>query len=128
MRIVIYDDESFEAITVINLPGLTNRDIASRGRIWRVAVPPPPLLSVCTVSVPAGVPEFSRIEVVELEFEPLVRQSRHGRQEHWLCFTRATDLAMKLNPAWLPGQRPAVDELQRQNDRLAELLLAHARR
>jgi hypothetical protein len=40
MRIVIYDDESFEPVTVVNLPGVTYRDVLSRGRKWRVAVPP----------------------------------------------------------------------------------------
>lgn len=125
MRIVIYDDESFEAVTVINLPGLTNRDIASRGRRWRLAVPPPPM-AMCEISKVAPIHEPFGMEIVELEFEPLARQSaRHGRQEHWLCFTRAAELAMKLNPTWLPGQRPAIDELQRQSDRLTEMLLAH---
>jgi hypothetical protein len=125
MRIVIYDDESFEPVSVINLRGVAYRDIEERGRHWRVAVPVRFAISEITVSAP---PAKFDIQTVDLEFEPIIRKSRHGEQRHWLCFTRAADLAMKLNPAWLPGQRPVVEELHRQNDRFAELLLSHITR
>lgn len=119
MRFVVYDDESLEAITVLNLP-LTDRDIEARGRIWRVAVPPK-----ISLTIESGPPRIEKMQVVDLEFEPFVRQSsRHGRQRAWFCFTGATELAMLLNPAWLPGQRGAVDYLQDQNDALAKMLMA----
>lgn len=35
-----------------------------------------------------------------------------------------TDLAMLLNPDWLPGQRRAVDYLMEQNDWLTKTLMA----
>ena len=123
MRIVIYDDESFEPITVIRLRGVTHRDIEARGRHWRVTVPQRLNLAVAQCD---EAPKYEPIPTVDLEFEMIIRQtSRNGRQEHWLCFTRAADLAMLLNPAWLPGQRPAIDELRDQNDRLVEMMLAH---
>ena len=47
----------------------------------------------------------------------------HGEQVTWRCLTRAADLAMLLTPDWLPGQRPAIDVLQRENERLASLMI-----
>ncbi len=47
----------------------------------------------------------------------------HGEQVTWRCLTRAADLAMLLTPDWLPGQRPAIDMLQRENERLASLMI-----
>jgi hypothetical protein len=38
MRVVIYDDEDMEPITVINLKGLTRRDLEQRGMRWCVCV------------------------------------------------------------------------------------------
>jgi len=61
---------------------------------------------------------------LDLEFEPLRRQTRDGRrQESIICFTKAAELAMLLNPDWLPGQRSAVNYLQDQNDRLTSMLM-----
>lgn len=118
MRFVVYDDESMEPITVLNLRGFTERDIERHGRRYRVPAPAP-------------FPSFQEppnacveMQVVDLEFEPIVRQ-RHGRERQysWLCFTKATELAMLLNPDWLPGQRPAVEYLQSQNDALVGMLM-----
>jgi hypothetical protein len=124
MRFVIYDDESLEPITVLNLP-LTysdiDRRIEERGRRWRVAVPPPRAPMVLTFD---EYPANEKMLVVDLEFEPFVRNSRrHGEQRSWFCYTRATDLAMLLNRAWLPGQLSAVNYLQDQNDALTRLLM-----
>jgi hypothetical protein len=47
---------------------------------------------------------------------------RHGEQTTWLCLTRATELAMLLTPDWLPGQRPVIERLQDENERLASLM------
>lgn len=118
MRFVIYDDESLEAITVLNLP-LTDRDIEKRGRMWRVAVPP-----TLSLEFQKGPPVHETMKIVELEFEPFIRRSsRHGDQKAWFCFTRATELAILLNPEWLPGQRSTVDYLQEQNDALTRMLM-----
>jgi hypothetical protein len=118
MRFVVYDDESLEPITVLNLP-LTERD-ALRRRVWRVPIPP--VLTI-TTKPPEDIAAYDPIPVVELEFEPLVRNGRRGEQRSVICFTRAADLAMLLNPAWLPGQRGAVDYLQDQNDHLTRMLM-----
>jgi len=122
MRVVIYDDEDMEPITVINLRGVTARDLRERGMLWRVPVPEPTPMRVMPPEE-----EFSlqKMRVVDLEFERFRRRTRDGReQESLICFTKAADLAMLLNPEWLPGQRSAVNYLQDQNDRLTDMLLS----
>jgi hypothetical protein len=124
MRFVIYDDETLEPITVLNLP-FTDRDIdqkmRERGRRWRVPVPPELPVTWQPVEVS---PQYEEARIVDLEFEPFVRNSRrNGEQRSWMCFTRAAELAMLLKPDWLPGQRSAVNYLQDQNDRLTRMLM-----
>lgn len=124
MRFVIYDDESLEPITVLNLPFTNNwmdDRIAEHGYRWRIPVPEPmPLRAPPTADLTTDI-----LRVVDIEFERFVRKtSRHGEQRAWFCFTRAADLAMLLNPAWLPGQRRAVDYLTEQNDFLTDMLMS----
>ena len=110
MRVVISDEETLEPITVVNLPGLTDRCLEERSH-WRVPVPRS-LLS------------HGGIEYIDLEFEQISRVTlRHGEQTTWLCLTRAAEIAMLLTPDWLPGQLPAVQRLQDENERLAELMV-----
>lgn len=123
MRFVVYDDETLEPITVINLP-FTDRDMnermSQRGYRWRVSVPEPLDFSRATEPMPT----LQKARIVDLEFEPFVRNSRrHGKQEAWFCFTQATELAMLLNPAWLPGQSNAIGYLMDQNDALTRMLM-----
>ncbi|MCC6827809.1 MAG: hypothetical protein IT550_06225 [Novosphingobium sp.] len=119
MRVVIYDEESLEPITVIDLPGLSDMALHER-RDWRVAV---------QVKEPhrtrvGEAPRYSdSMRFVDLKFEQISRVTlTHGEQLTWLCLTRATELAMLLTPDWLPGQRPAIQQLQDENSRLADLI------
>lgn len=127
MRFVIYDDESLEPITVLNLPFTYHEmddRMRERGRRWRVPVPmplPPRQLSDADIALRST----ADFQVADLEFEPFIRRSeRQGEQRSWMCFTRATELAMLLNPDWLPGQRGAVNALMNQNDQLTTMLMA----
>lgn len=125
MRFVVYDDETLEPITVLNLP-FTDRDMNQRMRICgqRLRVPVMPLLSAASFRMEENPPICEDLKVVDLEFELFVRNSpRHGRQESWTCFTQATELAMLLQPDWLPGQRNAVNYLMEQNDALTRMLM-----
>lgn len=116
MRVVISDEESLEPITVVNLPGLTERCLMEK-RHWRVAVPPS-LVAQGRFTEPG-----KAVEYIDLEFEQVSRYTlRHGEQTTWLCLTRAAELAMLLTPDWLPGQLPAVQRLQEENERLADLM------
>lgn len=120
MRVVIYDEESLEPITVVNLPGMTERCLEERQH-WRVSLfRPAPEPDICGPSRDFS----SNIKYVDLEFERISRLTlTHGEQVTWLCLTRATDLAMLLVPDWLPGQRPAIERLQEENERLASLMI-----
>lgn len=127
MIVVVYDDEEFEPITVVDLPGLTERDIAAQRR-WRVALPPPPV-AFTPRKMPMDDTELLPVQkhFVEFNFERFVRERLDGeKQVRWACFTKATELALQLIPGFLPGQRPAVAALQRQNERLLDLLCAIA--
>lgn len=116
MRVVIFDEETLEAITVVNLPGLTDRCLEER-KHWQVAVPiPGPARDGEGDAVPA-------YRFVDLEFERFARCTlTHGEQLSWLCLTRASELAMLLEPDFLPGQSIAIQRLQDENERLAELM------
>ena len=124
MRFVVYDDESLEPITVLNLPFTNNwmdDRIRNHGYRWRVPVPEPLEFRVRPLD---DYPTTTKMRIVDLEFEPFVRNSRrHGTQRAWFCFTQATELAMLLNPAWLPGQSSAIGYLMDQNDALTRMLM-----
>lgn len=120
MRVVIYDEESLEPITVVNLPGLTDRNLDEK-RFWRVAVHDGANLPR---EMPVERAYSDRMRYVDLTFEKISRVTiTHGEQFTWLCLTRASDLAMLLTPDWLPGQRPSIDQLQKENERLATLIV-----
>lgn len=119
MRVVVYDEESLEPITVVNLPGLTDRALEERQH-WQVAV---------TRKVPRrDIADdehayVDQVKMVDLTFDRISRVTlTYGEQFTWLCLTRATELAMLLEPDWLPGQRPAIDTLRERNDQLATLM------
>ncbi len=119
MIVVVYDDEEFEPITVIDLPGLTDRDLERRPH-WLVAAPPQ-LDGVSYLKPDKAVePRPFKDSIIELHFERFVRDRYGKRQIRWICFTSATALAMKLEPAFLVGQRPAVAMLREQNERLLD--------
>lgn len=112
MRVVIYDEESLEPITVVELPGLSDMALNERQN-WHVGVP------MRAGDDPAAKPRF-----VDLKFERISRVTMtYGEQLAWLCLTSATELAMLLTPEWLPGQRPAIQHLQAENERLSKLIV-----
>ncbi|MCB2049065.1 MAG: hypothetical protein KDE32_12695 [Novosphingobium sp.] len=120
MRVVIHDEESLEPITVVTLPGLTEKNLEEK-RHWRVSIHD-------AANMPREMPSeraySDRLRFVDLTFEKVTRVTiTHGKQVTWRCITRAADLAMLLTPDWLPGQRPAIDMLQSENERLASLMI-----
>jgi hypothetical protein len=120
MRVVIHDEESLEPITVVTLPGLTERNLEEK-RHWRVSVHN---ADNEPREMPAQPAYSDRLRFVDLTFEKVSRVTiTYGEQITWRCLTRATELAMLLTPDWLPGQRPAIDLLQQENERLASLMI-----
>lgn len=116
MRFVLYDDETLEPITVVNISGFGERDIERHGRRYRVPVPPKMTLPTWREEAPDNQPVM--MDIVEIWFERFAR----GDQRAWMAFTRATDLAMLLTPDWLPGQRPTIAELREREAGLMKLL------
>jgi hypothetical protein len=114
MRVVVFDEESLEPITVVELPGLTDLALKER-QDWRIAVPRR------REGVSPDSPEA--VQFLDLKFEQISRVTlTHGQQHTWLCLTRAAELAMLLIPDWLPGQRLTIQDLQRENERLNEIV------
>lgn len=112
MRIVIYDDEDMEPITVVNLRGVAERDIYALDMRLRLAIPAPP-------PAPSEEVSFITMRVVDVTFERFLRRGK----VHLMAFTKTADLAMLLKPDWLPGQRPTVEALWRENDKLTDLFM-----
>jgi hypothetical protein len=114
MRFVIYDDETVEPITVVDLPGFGERDIERLG--CRILLSPQPDFSLSRAE-PSS--DFMPLKVVEVRFEQFQRRGVLA----WMAFTRETELAMLLDPSWLPGQRPAIARMRDENDGLMRLLM-----
>jgi len=120
MRVVIHDEETLEPITVVTLPGLTEKNLEKK-RHWRVSIHDG---ANEPREMPAERAYSDRLRFVDLTFERVSRVTlTYGEQVTWRCLTRATDLAMLLTPDWLPGQRPVIDMLQSENERLASLMI-----
>lgn len=119
MRFVIFDDETMEPVTVVNLPGVTERDIWER-MDGQIRIPLSPEDRVPRMAAPEEVPIPTKMYYVLLRFERFVRRG----QTHLICVTRETELAMLLDPDFLPGQRKLVTDLRIENDRLARLILS----
>lgn len=115
MRFVLYDHETSEPITVLRVPGLTERDLASHSFRYYIPVPPRHPLRIRAEDEE---PRYCPAPAVPVWFE---RFHRNG-QLHWMAFTNAAELAMLLDPDWLPGQRPAIAHLEADRDALIGLL------
>lgn len=109
--IVLYSDEHLEPITVVNVSiDLLRR--AQNGEYIRLPVP-------LELNFRA-VDDVSMIEPLEFHTvtfwaEPFQRspRGRSGRQRDWLYFVRDEELAMKLRPDYLSGQRRDVYQRER---------------
>lgn len=116
MRVVVYD-EYLEPITVISLPGFTDRQIEEHGRHWRLPVPEP-LPTVTHIALEPLV-VMQRMRVVELVFEPIARRGHTG----WMCFTKQDEWAMLLDSCLLPGQGRDHRDLREENAALGDTVL-----
>jgi len=110
MRFVIYDDETVEPITVVSVPGLGDRDIERMGR-WLVLAPMPTIVSMIDRGEE---PRRPGNDIVCVRFEKFRRRDVWV----WMAFTKQADIAMLLEPDFLPGQRGEVNRLR---DRAASL-------
>lgn len=115
MRFVIYD-EYLEPLTVVSIPGLTDRDIEEHGRFWRLPVREKiPLRYDLVVEAETMI----KMKVVDLKFEPI----RRGEHRGWMVFTKQDEWAMLLDICLLPGQRKDHDDLRTINAALTDTLI-----
>lgn len=120
MNVVIYTDD-LEPITIIDLP----IDFCRMGyerRFVRVAVPMP--ISVMLETDPLLLEDH----IVTLKFDKLKKRNKQGQViESWIITTDDEVLALKLKPAWLPGQRGAINDYERIIESLSTALFSTLR-
>lgn len=96
MRTVLYSDEDFEPITVIDVPEWMMKMIRSN-EVVRLSIP---------LILPTGVYNYDPVEPVSFrDVHIFGERLRRNNQESWLMFTKHDELAMLLKSTYLPGQR-----------------------
>jgi len=104
MRVVLYDEETLEPLTVLNLP-IDPRRLADSGacRHFTFPIPMPFLMTRSEIdeSIPRPIP------VVHIWFEKI--EHTH-RPPLWLALTKEVENALLLRSVFLPGQRKEVRE------------------
>jgi len=112
MRFVVYTYD-LEPITVLDLPGMTTEVIEGYNRHFMLAVPE---------NISPTRDDYSAAytpRTVLLRFERFVRDNVMS----WMCFTSQEELAMLLEPTYLPGQRIALLEREKYTRFLEQLLM-----
>lgn len=104
MRVVLYDDETMEPLTVITIPMWAHERLRAgepiQFPVWRSLLDAP--IGPATIQM--------ELPLVRVWFEEFLR---HG-QRHWFCFTRDGENAIQLRSVFLAGQTPAVLERERE--------------
>lgn len=103
MRVVLYDDETMEPLTVLQLPSwFTSRLVSGE----RMRVP-----MILPMSLDDGVGPVGPLSKtsVTIWFEKFIR---HGR-EHWFAFTAEGEDAMMCRAVFLPGQYREVQSREK---------------
>jgi len=116
--LLIFDDQTFEPITLVRVPW-SRAELYER-RFIRLAVPESLRATITTTSE-----EWSQMcmKIVNIEIELFVRNRHNVEQRSIIGFTRQEELAAFLVPDWLPGQRDAIDAILDQQEQLERLLL-----
>lgn len=107
MRVVLYDHETYEPITVFDVPGDLMRQAISRQR-RTLHVPIFPTMAAPESSA-ANVPMMAKNLAITVSFEPI---EKGGRIITWLCTTGDGESALLLRSAFLPGQSRAVNDIE----------------
>lgn len=110
MRVVVHDQETYEPLTVIEVPIRFMREIEEGRRDRRLRFPAHPPLSV-TIDPPITPLSAHAGYVVDLKFEPIYRGSSYRDGERpfmWVCSTDDPETALLLRAVFLPGQNREV--------------------
>ena len=103
MRVVLYDDETMEPLTVMHIPSWGVEALVS-GRRLNVPMVLPIKFHDCTDEI-GPIPKT----YVQIWFEEFVRNGRR----HWFAFTREGEDAMLCKAVFLPGQQREVQSRER---------------
>ena len=99
MRIVLFDDETMEPLTVLSVPGWA-ADMMKDGCVYRAPVMEP--ISMYEYD-PRGV-KPAKFRTVSIRLERFIRRE----QEHWFAFTKDAETSLLLRSVFLPGQQREV--------------------
>ena len=114
MNVVIYTRD-MEPITIVDLP-LYCLEFGERLGVVRVAIED----EVPLIPPHAGaVPKVPDLRTVSLMFTQVQMPGKRA----WIIQALDDELALLLRPSWLPGQRRKINEYERNNRRLASMLL-----
>jgi len=109
MRIVIYDKDDHEPITVIHLPKWAADVAIERGHVRLYTFPDIDLSALTAMSTPMETTLKQR--VVTLSFEPVYK----GKELlMWLVYADDPESALLLRSTFLPGQRGQINEMKKQ--------------
>ena len=125
MRVVVYDAEDMEPITVIQLPGHMREylnEILDGSRGPEITFPLLRPLSAAIVLAKEP-PDLTMAPYVRLKFEPIWKGKGLLM---WLCTTRDGETALLLKSVFLPGQQRELNQ-QREDAFMAGLFAALAR-
>lgn len=106
MRTVVYDHETYEPITVIEVPGSFLAEIESGKRGPILVFPTRPIVSTLAPREDIS-PTTMAFRTVRLRFEPIYKGQARIL---WLATTDDGETALLLRSAFLPGQQHAVQE------------------
>ena len=110
MRAVIYDQEGYEPLTVVEVPESFMREIESGRRDRRLRFPIPSTLPTYLDLMRDAEPTPVRDMSCEIFFDPIYND-RQPKPFMWLCTTRDPDTALLLRSTFLPGQNREVQSL-----------------
>lgn len=114
MNVVLYTRD-MEPITIIDLP-MWALDHGERLGGVNVAVMDATQLEPVNPTDPVPPANFA---IVRMAFHRL----RFYDKQSWIITVDNDELALKLKPSWLPGQRGAINEYQRITSELSRVLL-----
>lgn len=106
MRVVLFDDETMEPLTVIKLPIWAHERLRTGERI---NFPVLEKLTPSSFRKDLDPLEPLSMKIVTVWFE----EFRRNGQNHWFCFTRDSENSLKLKAMFLPGQ---VKEVQKREE------------
>ena len=121
MEIVLHSEVNLEPITVVDLDARYVEQLKRQGRI-NVAVMEP-----VRITNPALV-DYTPPPVVTIYALYVDRGPRLGASTLYVVPERDEVLALTINPAWLPGQRIAVNSMEKANREMLNFITKRIRK